>query len=213
MRVIALIVLVASSWWPRATPPLRIAPGIIVAIGDSITHGYGAPAGSDWPTDLARMLPAGYRMINMGIDGNTLVPSGAHCRRCGPPGVGRAAAALAVPGISLLIVALGVNDILQGTGDAAIEAGYRRVAAMAHARGIPVIALTVAPSRLVPGRVAALDAWLLGSNTFDMVLDDRAALGGDALAARYDSGDGLHPDAAGYRAIASTIAHGVWYAK
>ncbi len=78
---------------------------VIVAFGDSLTAGYGAPRGESYPDYLQRDLDqAGYhyRVANLGISGNTT-----------KDGVDRLKDVLALKP-SLVIVAFGGNDGLRG---------------------------------------------------------------------------------------------------
>jgi hypothetical protein len=58
-------------------------------------------------------------------------------------------------------------------------------------------------------KVHEVNAWILSSKVPDAVVDLAAVLRDrskpDFLAQRYDSGDGQHPNSAGYRAVARTI--------
>ncbi|WP_308190704.1 GDSL-type esterase/lipase family protein [Streptomyces sp. HPF1205] len=57
---------------------------------------------------------------------------------------------------------------------------------------------------------AEVNAWIRSSGAFDGVVDfDRAVRDPDVpdrILPAYDSGDGLHPDDAGYRATAGAVA-------
>ena len=85
---------------------------VVVAIGDSITEG-GASATIDaynsWPDQLARLANAEFEVsiVNAGLGGNRWVKN-----TFGPCGVCRIARdVLNVPGVTHVIMALGVNDI------------------------------------------------------------------------------------------------------
>ena len=144
------------------------AQGTIVALGDSITDGYGyLNQGYSWVNALqARLdhLPANQRMsvVNEGIAGNTLTvfPPGTSFAATsgGLPGVTRLSRdALSLPGVKDVIVFLGTNDIWFGAGGetghpippygtaSAIEAGLRQVIAATRARGIGIFAVTLLP--------------------------------------------------------------------
>src|SRR5690349_11350408 len=57
-----------------AQQPLVDSRPIILAFGDSLTSGYGAPSGSSYPAILQRSLDAAgysYRVVNMGRPGDT----------------------------------------------------------------------------------------------------------------------------------------------
>ncbi len=192
----------------------------IVALGDSITYGSehgGRRAGAPWPAELARRLRQRIRVVDAGIPGNTVgrVPT---CRWCGAPAIVRLDAdALAVPGIRTLIVLEGINDTMRRGGSAAeIIAGLRQIAARARRRGVRVIAGTLLPDAAYRAHTAArermrqaVNRWLRTTRVFDAVIDFDRVMRDPAdplrLNPAYDSGDGLHPNARGYRAMGDAV--------
>jgi len=144
--------------------------------------------------------------------------------------------ALDQPGVRFLVVAIGVNDIaFPGAFTPANEAvsaqsliqGYREIIARAHAKGIKVLMTTIPPfgnavfpgdHKLVihtPEKEAvrlAVNEWLRttkeadGMADFDAVLRDPARP--DRLKSRFDSGDHLHANDAGYAASAAAVPLG-----
>lgn len=86
-------------------PPTKDDRPVIVAFGDSLTAGYGAPAGRSYPDYLQRDLNARgyrYRVVNAGISGNTT-----------KDGVSRVDRIVAMHPV-VTIVAFGGNDGLRG---------------------------------------------------------------------------------------------------
>jgi lysophospholipase L1-like esterase len=223
-----------TSWYQVAGIEVQAngAQGVLVAIGDSITDGSGSGLDRDerWPDYLVRRLAAegGPRLgvINAGINGNRMLLDGT-----GPNLLSRFERdVLARPGVTHALVLIGVNDmghLLRDGQDTpaareamllALQAGWRDLAARAHARGVCLIAGTITP--YVGGRIykpqphneadrVALNDWLRGSPLFDGVADFDAAVrdpaASDRLLAAYDSGDGLHLSPAGYSAMANAI--------
>ncbi|REE96845.1 GDSL-type esterase/lipase family protein [Thermomonospora umbrina] len=144
--------------------------------------------------------------------------------------------ALDRPGTRAVVVLLGVNDILETRCDAffnpceAVEApvraarlidAYRRLVRAAHSRGIKVVGVTVTPFRGFPGWCqdpredtrAALNRWIRTGGELDGVADPERALldpdpgqAGHLRDPEYNAGDGLHPNDAGLRVIADTVA-------
>jgi lysophospholipase L1-like esterase len=204
----------------------------VVTLGDSITDGNGSTPDADrrWPDALAeRLAPHDIGVANAGISGARLLRDG----------MGRSALArfeqdvLSQPGISDLIVLLGINDIgWPGSPFAPadkpvtleqLRAGWRQLAAAAHTRGVRVTAATLPPFEgALEGTPYAghynpdkeqlrvrLNAWIRSAGIFDAVVDFDAVLRDPAhprrLRADYDSGDHLHPGDAGYRAMAAAI--------
>jgi lysophospholipase L1-like esterase len=203
------------------------AAGTVVAFGDSITDGYHSTFDADrrWPDELARRLaaqPGGPRLgvVDAGIAGNRLLTQAPQIYR-GPAGTQRFAHdALDQPGVRDVIVLEGVND-LSNDIDAAgrpltatdLENGYRTLIAEAHQAGVRVIGATILPySRLDPAMQAVreqVNTWIRESGAFDAVADfDRAVRDPahpTAMLPAYDSGDHLHPDDAGMRAMAASV--------
>jgi lysophospholipase L1-like esterase len=127
------------------------------------------------------------------------------------------------------IVWIGLNDLAnagtfyplseQATVDDVI-AGLRALIGRAHEYGLTILGCTISPmggNTSLPGfdtpaheaaRVA-LNAWIRTSGAFDGVVDADAALRDPAqpthLLPAYDSGDHLHPNIAGGRAVAAAI--------
>lgn len=142
---------------------------------------------------------------------------------------------LAVPGVTHVVLSEGLNDLgfagatlggrpLAGP-DETFQAqdlidAYRQLIERAHAHGVKIIAATLTPFEGiagVPGYYSPakeqarqrVNAWIRGSEAVDGVIDFDAVLRDPAnprrLQARYASSDGLHPNDAGYRAMADAI--------
>ena len=213
--------------------PASSAPGSIVALGDSITDGHGATTnGNDrWTDILARRLQADPRtrnigVINQGIGGNHVLTDG-----IGPNAVARFDRdVLAQTGVRWLIVFEGVNDIggLTRLSDPPaaehevyvqrILAAYQQIIERAHAAHIRVIGATITPYTdsnyyHPPASNEAdrqkINAWIRTAGHFDAVIDfDKLTADSQSpnhLASAYDSGDHLHPSAAGYKAMGESI--------
>jgi lysophospholipase L1-like esterase len=206
--------------------------GAVVALGDSITDGVGSPLDADarYPNDLARRFAARagatLSVVDEGIGGNRVLDD-TPC--CGPGAVARFRRdVLSQPGVRDVILLEGINDIGQSQSRGALSAphtpvsalqiveGYERIIAMAHAAGVRVFGATLTPFRgahvWTPAGEAkreAVNAWIRSSGAFDGVIDFAAAVTDPGhpqrLAPVFDSGDHLHPDAAGYRAMARAV--------
>jgi lysophospholipase L1-like esterase len=205
----------------------------IVAFGDSITDGYGVRGGANirWTDRLARRLAVNRAtrdvgVVNHGIGGNCVL---AECS--GPNALARFDRDVASqPGVRYVILLEGIND-LGGLGRERavtpaerrahvdrLTAGYAQIAARARALGLKIIGGTVMPftgnDYYHPDAEAeaarqAVNAWIRTPGNFDAVIDfDRATRDParpDRLLPAYDSGDHLHPSAAGYRAMAEAV--------
>jgi len=201
---------------------------VVVAFGDSITEGAGATPGTnmDYPEQLARRLEHsgagnGWVVINSGISGNRLLHEGA-----GPSALDRFERdALDIPGVSAIIILEGINDIgwaFDANGDtgplsvADIVGAYKQLVARAHARGLKVFGGTIAPYEDAAyyhpeGEAArtAVNQWIRTSGAFDAVIDFEQALRDPRHPTRFrgagQSGDNLHPNDAGYRAMSESV--------
>jgi lysophospholipase L1-like esterase len=205
------------------------AVGTVVAFGDSITDGVASTIGGNdrWPNDLARRLHglAGptLAVVDEGIGGNRVL-TGTRC--CGASALARFARdALGQPGVRDIIVLEGINDIGSSAGPpshtevspAQMIAGYQQLIAQAHARGVRIFGATLPPFQgagyYTPAGEAtreAVDTWIRTSGAFDGVVDFDAVMRAPAdplrLKPAYDSGDHLHPNDAGYQAMADAVS-------
>ena len=220
-----------QSWYYLSGLDVRSsrAAGTVVALGDSITDGVNSSVGGNdrWPDDLARRLGAvagpTLSVADEGIGGNRLLTAS---RCCGASAQARFARdALDQSGIRDVIVLEGINDIGLSVGPrhldtgltpARVIAGYRDLIAQAHARGVRIFGATLLPFQgagyYSPAGEAireAVNVWIRTSGAFDGVIDFDAAMRDPAdplrLNPAYDSGDRLHPNDAGYQAMADAI--------
>ena len=205
----------------------------VVALGDSITDGYGVKPNTNarWTDAFARRLGGRVAVVNQGIGGNRILLDG-----LGPSAIARFERdVLSQAGIGHIILLEGINDIgvlqreapataaAQDALIASVTAGYAQMVARAHDRGIKVYGGTVMPfaanGYYHPDAGSermrqAINAWIRTPGHFDGVIDfDRAMADPkrpDRLAPAYDSGDGLHPSMAGYAAMAELVPTG-WF--
>ncbi|WP_305822027.1 SGNH/GDSL hydrolase family protein [Massilia brevitalea] len=217
--------------WPFLTEVDVDGPAsTLVAIGDSLTDGARSTGNVNrrWPDYLVRRLQgslgAGGRIgvVNRGISANLLLNDYATALVAGHDVLERFDRdVLATAGVRYLALLIGINDISYSPSSnpipaADLIAGYRQVIARAHAHGISVIGATLPPWEgfvyYTPAREAvrrAANSWIRNSGEFDAVADIEAALRDPQDPARilpaYDSSDHLHPNDAGYQAIASAF--------
>ena len=197
------------------------APGSVVVLGDSITDGVGSTpnANNRWPDLLSDRLRGRLGVINAGISGNRLlldIPGNSFGRNA----LARLADDVLSQGdVRTLIVLEGINDIQQDphqTDPAAIISAYRQIIAQAKARGIRVIGGTLVPfkgwgvwTETLEATRQAVNDFIRHSHEFDAVVDFDEAIRDPADPLRmlpaYDSGDHLHPNDAGYRAMAAAV--------
>jgi len=205
--------------------------GAVVAFGDSITDGYGSTVDAHhrWPDFLSLRLNAhggsdGIAVLNQGISGNRLLHD-----VVGPNASARFDRdVLAQPGVTRVIVLEGINDIgLPGTlGRPAEEVtadeiigGLQQLIERAHEHQILIFGGTLTPFEGTTFRGyytpagelkrQAVNAWIRTRADFDAVIDfDQAVLDPThptQMLPAFDSGDHLHPNDAGYKAMADCI--------
>lgn len=222
-----------TRWYQLAGIEVEAAPGAhtVVAIGDSITDGYGVAPDTNlrWTDGLAARLRragmTGVGVVNAGIGGGRLLRDG-----LGPNLAARFERdVLDRPGVSHAIVLIGVNDfgnLHRNAGDSPaaraqllldMKEALRQSVARAHARGVCVIGATITPyagSEYYHPKAPneqdrqAYNDWIRRSGVFDGVIDFDAALRDparpDHLRKDHDN-DGLHPNMAGYKAMAEAV--------
>jgi lysophospholipase L1-like esterase len=212
---------------------LAAEPRALVVVGDSITDGIGS--GNDrnarWTDALAARLQrtpdlATVAVVNAGIAGNLMLKDASE-PFVGPGTLSRFERdALDKPGVRWVLLHQGINDLAAATllnrpanqvsADQVI-AGMKTLAARARARGLKIWAGTLLPfegtKRFYSGEAEAqrqaVNAWIRSSGAFDAVVDFDQALRDPAHPGRllpaFDSGDHLHPNAAGYQAMAGLV--------
>ncbi|MFE7802564.1 GDSL-type esterase/lipase family protein [Nocardia sp. NPDC057440] len=198
-------------------PSATDAP-LIVAFGDSWFEGVGSSHGANRRSVdvLNERLTAGWA-VNQGTGGNRLLTD-----EVGDHGLARFDRdVLDVPGVTHVLVNFGINDlIVAGTASVTdLIAGFTLLAQRAHAAGLPIYANTVGPFAgvIYPGLSTEtgvpvrneINEWLRTTDVFDGVFDVARAVedpdNPDYIRPDFDSGDGLHLNDAGARAMAETF--------
>ena len=203
----------------------------VVALGDSITDGNHSTLNANrrFPDDLAVRLEqdeatrkAGVLgVVNAGISGNRVLFDGD-----GPNAMARLQwDVLDRSGVRFLILFEGINDIEAASRNHQpyddlvhrLEQGLAQIAAQAHDRGIKVFVTTQMTDcrnfqcAWPEGEKArsALNEWIRKAKVFDGLIDfDRMTRDPQhptQLLEQYNSGDFVHPNDAGYKAMADGI--------
>lgn len=223
-----------DSWfYVTGVDVLNPALGTVVCMGDSITDGVTSTVGADhrWPDYLARWLlklppQRRFGVLNAGISGNRVLLDGAALAP-GYAAAGQSAVArvqrdvLSRTNVRTLILFEGINDLIwlpSQLDPEQITGGLRQIILQAHAVGIRVISATLTPAGGYTGGGfgapqetvrQAVNAWIRHSGVPDAVVDFDAVLRDPSdpqvIAPWYDSGDNLHPNDAGYQALANSI--------
>lgn len=170
-------------------PTIRPLSGdaVIVAFGDSLTFGYGADEGQDYPSRLAKL--SGRQVVNAGVPGEF---SGT--------GLSRLPSVLEANHPALVILCHGGNDILTGAPPETIAANLEAMIGLCRAAGADVLVLSV-PQKGLSLRSApfyAAVAMRCGVPCDDAVI--ARVLSKGSLKSDY-----VHPNAAGYAQIADAV--------
>ena len=205
----------------------RQASGAVAVFGDSISDGTRSTAdtNSRWPDHLARRIvnQAGggaLGVANAAIAGNRLMSEAL------PPfGINALARfeadVLMQPGTRYVVVMEGINDIGMAPAGATptvaeIIAAHRQLIERAHTWGLKIYGATLTPyegaAYFKPqGETIrqGVNQWLRSGGGYDGVIDFDALIRDAAAPAkmdpRYDSGDHLHPNDAGYAAMGNAV--------
>jgi lysophospholipase L1-like esterase len=205
----------------------------IVAFGDSITDGATSTPDTDasWPSDLSRRLvanpaTANIAIVNQGISGNQVLNDGA--------GVSALARfdrdVLTQPGVKWLMILESINDINIASRPPNPNApppatvvpplvaedligAMKQMILRAHAQGIKVIGCTLTPFGNATDKAEAMrqavNAFIRTPGNFDAVVDFDQVIRDPAdqrqFRAGYNNTDKLHPNDAGYKAMADAI--------
>lgn len=199
--------------------------GSIVCLGNSITDGFASTTDGDaaYPDFLAERVNERNSLkksvLNAGISGNRVLSDIA-----GPNALSRFDRdVLTQPQVTDVLLLEGINDIGFSAGGfgrevsaAEIIDGYEQLVARAHTHDVRIIGGTLLPykkagyySEAGEEKRQAVNEYIRQSDTFDGVVDfDRALRDPDnplKLLPKYDSGDNLHPNDTGYRAMAEAV--------
>jgi acyl-CoA thioesterase-1 len=172
----------------------------VLALGDSLTAGYGLPQGEGFVPELQGWLDengVAARLVNAGVSGDTTAG-----------GLARLDWALA-EGADAAIVALGGNDMLRGLPPEVARANLDGILGALAARGIPALLIGIeAPGNYGPAYKAAFDGLYadlaaehdaLLEPSFLAPLTEAAPL--EQAVRRYMQPDGIHPNAEGVEVI------------
>jgi acyl-CoA thioesterase-1 len=183
--------------FPAAPLAAADRPVTIVALGDSLTAGFGLAAADAFPAKLQKALAGkgiAATIVNAGVSGDTA--SG-----------GLARLAWSVPDDAEgVIVELGANDALRGVDPAVPRAALDAILRRLKERGIPVLLCgMLSPPNLGADYARAFNAIYPDLvKTYDPVFYP-FFLDGILANRRFIQGDGLHPTAAGVDAIVANV--------
>ena len=177
------LLLFLASCTDTPTMPRMPADGVVLAFGDSITYGTGAGESQSYPKTLEGLI--GRRVLNSGVPGETTAE-----------GLARLPAVLC-----LMILCLGGNDFLRRLNEEQAEENLKAMVRAARERGVPVVLLGVPKPGLflkthqMYGEVAKGYAIPYEGKALQRILGENSL-----------KSDHIHPNAAGYRQLAESVA-------
>jgi acyl-CoA thioesterase I len=180
-----------------AVGPALAAPVKILALGTSLTQGYGLPPGTEFTTQLQQALKAqgiDAEIVNAGVSGDTSAD-----------GLSRLDWSLA-DHPDAAIVEMGSNDMLRGVSPAETEKNLRAMLTTFQKDHIPVMLTGMQAQRnLGPEYVAQFDAIYPKLAREFPVIFYPFFLDGVALNPKLNQADGLHPNPAGVKIIVARM--------
>ena len=186
--VFALVAVLFLAACDRAPTLPRLSPhDVILAFGDSLTHGTGASEETAYPAVLASLT--GHTVINAGVPGDTTAT-----------GLQRLPAVLAEYKPRLVLLCLGGNDMLRQQPAATTENNLRLLVQTIRASGAEVVLIGVPEPRLFGG---APDFYARVARDMKLPLEDDAF--NDVLKDARLKSDPIHANAAGYRVVAERL--------
>jgi lysophospholipase L1-like esterase len=191
VAIAALLLIAIWLLWPSRyskVANLESRGANVIAFGDSLTAGYGAGAGEDYPSALAKMI--GTTVLNSGVSGDTTEAA-----------LARVQADVLEHDPRIVIVGLGGNDFMRGVPIASTEANLREIVRTIQRAGAMVVILGFRfPSLQVSyekmyERVAKEERCLLIDDLLDGILSNPSL-----------KSDEIHPNGRGYQLMAERVA-------
>jgi acyl-CoA thioesterase-1 len=194
LRVLLCNWLLAAMAVASAAP---VQPMRIVVLGDSLVAGFQLRAADAFPAQLERALKArghDVEIINAGVSGDTTAGGLERLKWAVPEAT------------DAVILELGANDALRGLDPARAKANLEKIILELKANGIEV---------LVAGMLAPRNLGTNYSSAFDSIYPELASehavllypffLDGIAFDAKFNLGDGIHPNGSGVAEITRRI--------
>jgi lysophospholipase L1-like esterase len=186
-----LLLIIVAGLWPSPYAHVRNLGSTganLIAFGDSLTAGYGAGAGEDYPSRLSALI--GTAVINAGISGDTTASA-----------LARLDADVLARDPRIVIVGLGGNDFLNGMPIQTTETNLREIVHKIEGAGAMVVLLGFrfpslsADYEAMYERVAKDEGCLLVGRVLRGILNDQSL-----------KSDAIHPNAKGYALMAERVA-------
>ncbi len=200
MRVVMMMVLLLVAQTADAARRDASKVITIIALGDSLTAGYGLPRSQAYPALLAEKMRSDnyqYEVVNAGSSGDTTAG-----------GLRRLSAVLRAKKIDILIIELGINDAFSGVPIEQIRSNLQAIIDQTRAR-YPKVSIIIAGMQLP---LSSSDDYV---RAFGEVFGALARKNGAALVPYLLEGvggdldlnlpDRIHPNAAGQRVLAENV--------
>ena len=169
-----------------------VAGDAILAVSDSLTAGFGAPKGADYPAQLAQIL--GRKVINGGVSGDTSAQALARLPD------------LLAQKPKLVVVSIGGNDFLQRQPESGTRENIRKMVADIRATGVPAVLVAIPhfTTGALLGMVSEHPLYAELADELDVPLLKGAWA--DILGDKDLKSDAVHANAAEYRLFAEQLA-------
>ena len=217
-----------SSWYWLDGVSILSSPsvkGSIVTLGDSITDGvHSTPdANHRWPDYLADRIEQPGSTLKMsvldeGINANRIWQDASPIFGANQNALDRLDRdVLSQDGVKDVILLEGINDIGHGNYDPqSVINGMKQIIDRVHAKGLRIFGGTLTPiggskydNPQAEQTREAVNTWIRTGGAFDGIIDFAKATENpnqpQKILPQYDSGDELHPNDAGYQAMANAI--------
>ncbi|WP_160061358.1 arylesterase [Psychromonas sp. L1A2] len=180
-----MLLLAACSDSERLSPLDNQQP--ILAFGDSLTYGYGAPKALSYPEQLSQLL--NMEVINAGISGEK-----------SKQGLQRLGALLDKYQPQLLLLCHGGNDVLKKQSLDKMKANLGQMIEMAQNRDIQVVLISVPEASLFLPNIKQYQEL---AEQYNIPLENNIIK--EVLKKPSLHSDAVHPNAQGYRLVAEAI--------
>jgi lysophospholipase L1-like esterase len=185
---ILLAVFIKLESKPTKTYELLNPESLVLAFGDSLTYGKGAPTQS-YPVQLQGLI--GMKVINEGISGETSAR-----------GLNRLPSLLQKYHPSLLILCHGGNDLIQKKSKELLKKNLRKMIQISKASGTKVLLIGIPNFKMIRFSTEPLYE--------ELALQEQVLYEGGVLATIENNSelksDRIHPNAKGYALMAKTFA-------
>jgi acyl-CoA thioesterase-1 len=166
----------------------------VLALGDSITYGTGAPSEASYPAVLARLT--GWSIVNAGVPGDTSQAA-----------LARLPALLQEHAPRLVLVSIGGNDFLRGVQAAETRANVLTICRQSAAAGAQVLLVAVPAFSMLAAATRSLsDHPLYEEVAGELKIPLHASGWAQVLGDESLRADPIHANARGYEVFAQGLA-------